>query len=138
MSHKNKRKLTRKQAKLVQGIIAGKTVAHAARDAGYSENHPENAGQSGHQAIKTARRSLRDAMDSAGYTVEQLIEKHLRSKLEAKETEFFHWRKTTGDKTEQVIDRVAVVNLMTKATGRDIAFRLRGDYAPKKTRLRSR
>lgn len=34
-------KKTRKQEKLVEGIIAGKTVAQAAREAGYSENKPK-------------------------------------------------------------------------------------------------
>lgn len=48
------------------------------------------------------------------------------------ETKFFPWRKTTKRKTEQIIDRVEVVNLAIKATGLYIAFKLRGDYAPKK------
>ena len=68
-------------------------------------------------------------MDSRGL---QLIEKHLRSKLEAKGTMFFPWRKTTGKKTEQIIDRREVAALGIRLAALDIAFRLRGDYAPKK------
>ena len=134
MSEKKTRKLTSKQAKLVEGIIAGKTVAQAARDAGYSENKPENAGQSGYQAIKQLGDRVRNVMDEAGFTLEHLIDKDLRLVLEAKETKFFPFRtggKTPGERIVQVIDRIEVVNLSTKATGLDIAFRLRGDYAPK-------
>lgn len=142
MSEKKTRKLTSKQAKLVEGIIAGKTVAQAARDAGYSENHPENARQSGHQALKAVEDRVRSSMDRHGYTLDELIDKHLRLVLEGKETKFFPYRKTVlvpgkrgeqpAEQVVQVIDRINVVNLQTKATGLDIAFRLRGDYAPKK------
>lgn len=131
MSAKKTRKLTRKQEKLVEGIIAGKSGAQAARDAGYSPDKPENARQSAYQALKEIAGRVREVMDGRGLTLEQLIDKHLRSVLEARETKFFPWRRTVRGKTEQIIDRVEVVNLAIKATGLDIAFRLRGDYAPK-------
>lgn len=131
MSAKKTRKLTSKQAKLVEGIIAGKSGAQAARDAGYSPDKPENARQSAYQALKEIAGRVREVMDGRGLTLEHLIDKHLRSVLEARETKFFPWRKTTKRKTEQIIDEREVVNLMVKATGLDIAFRLRGDYTPK-------
>lgn len=131
MSAKKTRQLTRKQEKLVEGIIAGKSGAQAARDAGYSPDKPENARQSAYQALKEIAGRVREVMDGRGLTLELLIDKHLRSVLEARETKFFPWRKTTKRKTEQIIDEREVVNLMVKATGLDIAFRLRGDYAPK-------
>lgn len=132
MSAEKTRKLTRKQEKLVEGIIAGKSGAQAARDAGYSPDKPENARQSAYQALKEIAGRLREVMDGRGLTLDQIIDIYLHPLLEAEETKFFPWRRTVRRKTEQIIDGVEVVNLMIKATGLDIAFKLRGDYAPKK------
>lgn len=132
MSAKKTRKLTRKQEKLVEGIIAGKSGAQAARDAGYSPDKPENARQSAYQALKEIAGRVREVMDGRGLTLDQIIDIYLHPLLEAEETKFFPWRRTVRRKTEQIIDGVEVVNLMIKATGLDIAFKLRGDYAPKK------
>lgn len=99
MPDKKPRKLTRKQQKLVEGIIAGKSGAQAARDAGYS---PNNARQSAYQAMKEIGERVRQAMDRHGLDLDQLIDKHLHPLLEATETKLFPWRKTTKRKTEQV------------------------------------
>ena len=68
MSAKKTRKLTRKQEKLVEGIIAGKSGAQAARDAGYSPDKPENARQSAYQALKEIAGRVREVMDGRGLT----------------------------------------------------------------------
>lgn len=132
VAKKRKRNPTSKQVSLVKGVIAGKTIAQAAREAGYSITKPENAGQAGYQALKQMGDAVRNIMDQAGFTLAQLIDKDLRSVIEAKETKFFPWRKVTKRKTEQIIEQVETVNLSIRATGLDIAFKLRGDYAPKK------
>lgn len=129
MSAKKTRKLTRKQEKLVEGIIAGKSGAQAARDAGYS---PNNARQSAYQAMKEIGERAREAMDRHGLDLDQLIDKHLHPLLEATETKFFPWRKTTERKTEQIVETREVADNGVRLGALDVAFRLRGDYAQKK------
>jgi len=70
-------------------------------------------------------------MDDVGLTARLLIEKHLIPLLEATETKFFPWRKTTKRGTQQIIDRREVKALAIQLAALDMAFRLRGDYAPK-------
>ena len=132
MSAKKTRKLTRKQAKLVEGIVAGKSGAAAARDAGYS---PETAKQAAYQTMKAIGDRAREVLDAKGLTLEQIIDFYLLPLLEAKERKFFPWRKVTGKKVEQIIDRRDVAALGTRCFAVDVLFRLRGDYAPKKLGL---
>ena len=65
-----KRKLTRNQKLLIKGIIAGKAIAQAAREAGYSEDKPENA----YQALKQLGDRVRDVVEQAGFSLEEFIE----------------------------------------------------------------
>ena len=74
---------------------------------------------------------LREVMDRLELTDMHSIQKHLVPKLDARETKFFPWRKTTKRGTRQVIDVREVEALSTQIRALDMAFKLRGDYAPK-------
>ena len=130
MKKQKKRKLTRKQAKLVQGILEGKTQRQAAIDAGYSDKHPD---QSAHQALEQIKKRMPDVMDELGLTDHQLIEKYLVPLLGATEAKFFAYRKTikTGRKKPQerlvqVIEERRVEALGTRTAALDMAFKLKG------------
>ena len=128
MSAKKKRKLTRKQAKLVVGLAQGKSGAQAARDAGYAA---DSARQAAYQTRKAIEGRAREALDAKGYTFDQIIDIYLHPLLEAKETKFFPWRKGRGRNAKQIIDKREVEALGTRCFAVDALFKLRGDYAPK-------
>lgn len=142
MSKKGK-KVTPKQAKLVEAIVGGATQKDAAIAAGYSDKNPD---QSAYQALRQIGRRMPELMDRLGLTEEALIEKNLVPLLEARETRFFAYRKQISKtpratkknptpapivETVQVIDSREVVALGIRTAALDIAFRLRGSYAPK-------
>ena len=131
MSEEKKRRnreLSTRQKKYVEARLEGQSKTDAAITAGYSA---KNAGQSGYQVEKASAGRMREPMDDVGLTARLLIEKHLIPLLDAKETKFFPWRKVTKHKTEQIIDEREVAALGTQIQALDMAFRLRGDYAPK-------
>jgi len=122
------RELSTRQKKYVEARLERKSKSDAAITAGYSA---KNAGQSGYQVEKAIAGRMRELMDERGLTVGLLIAKHLIPLLDATETKFFPWRKVTKHKTEQIIDEREVAALGTQIQALDMAFRLRGDYAPK-------
>lgn len=131
MSEEKKRRnreLSTRQKKYVEARLEGQSKSDAAITAGYSA---KNAGQSGYQVEKAIAGRTRELMDDIGLTARLLIEKHLIPLLDATETKFFPWRKVTKHKTEQIIDEREVAALGTQIQALDMAFRLRGDYAPK-------
>ena len=131
MSEEKKRRnreLSTRQKKYVEARLEGQSKTDAAITAGYSA---KNAGQSGYQVEKAIAGRMRELMDDVGLTDRLLIEKHLIPLLDATETKFFPWRKVTKHKTEQIIDEREVAALGTQIQALDMAFRLRGDYAPK-------
>ena len=79
--------LTPRQVLFAKNLVKGMTITDAARNAGYSG---KNLAQSGHQALKAIRLRMPELMDNLGLSVPILIEKHLKPKLAAKETKFFH------------------------------------------------
>jgi hypothetical protein len=127
-SKKKERALTHRQQELIKGITAGKTLTQAALDAGYS---PRNPGQSGYQALQNVQDQVRGIMDRHGLSDDQLIEKHLIRHLNATETKFFPYRTRIRKKTVQQIDHRKVDALTIQLGALDMAFRLRGSYAPK-------
>ena len=139
---KSTRKLTDRQRKLIEGIVEGKTGHQAALNAGYS---PKNPDQSAYQAMKNIGERMREVMDRLGLTDEQLIQKHLVPLLEARETKFFAFRKTVAVpatkkrkeavKIVQVIDTREVEALGIRVSALDMAFKLRGDYAPRQLEI---
>ena len=131
MSEEKKRRnreLSTRQTMYVEARLEGQSKTDAAITAGYSG---KNAGQSGYQVEKAIAGRMRELMDDVGLTGRLLIEKHLIPLLDATETKFFPWRKVTKHKTEQIIDEREVAALGTQIQALDMAFRLRGDYAPK-------
>lgn len=131
-----KKKLTQKQRKLVENMARGMPQGKAAIEAGYA---PKYACQAAYQALESIRKLMPEVLDRVGLTDEALIEKQLRPLLEATETKFFPYQKTIrrnidGRKcTEkvQVIETREVVAWGPRIKALDMAFKLRGDYAPK-------
>jgi phage terminase small subunit len=128
----SKKKLTQKERKLVKNIARGMPQAEAAIEAGYSEKNPS---QSAYQAMQTIARRMPEVMEKLGLTDEALIERHLLPLLDATETKFFSFRRQTTKKRkkilEQVIEERQVEALGTRAVALDMAFKLKGSYAPK-------
>ena len=116
-----KRKLTPQQVLLIRNIVKGMTLGEAAVNAGYSENNP---GQSGWQALQQIKDKMPAILDRHGLTDDALIEKYLRPALEAQETEF---AKFEG----KITDRVDVIAWEPRLKALDMAFSLKGSYAPK-------
>jgi hypothetical protein len=83
------KRLTRRQAALVKEVARSNSVADAARKAGYSPKHPENAGQSGYQALKQMGKSMPEAIKDSGLTNTVMIEEYLKPALKAEKTTLF-------------------------------------------------
>ena len=118
------RRLTPRQRVLVRNLTKGMSITASAIAAGYSE---KNAGQLGHQVLERIREKMPQILDKAGLTDYALIEKYLKPLLEAQETEF---AKFEG----QITDSRDVIAWGPRAQGLEMAFNLKGSYAPKETR----
>jgi hypothetical protein len=112
MHGRNKRKPGPRQQKFV------KSLAQAARDAGYSA---KNANQSGYQALAQLRGRVPELLERYGLGEEVLIDKYLLPLLEAEETKFFN----NGKK------RINVEALTIRLAALRTAFELHGSYAPR-------
>jgi hypothetical protein len=140
-----KRKLTQRQQKLVKNLAAGMNQSEAAAEAGYSD---KNLRQSAHQALQQIQRRMPELFEELGLTDRAIIEKHLIPLLNATEAKFFPYRKQIValsaegkrnkqiDKdllleTVQVIDVREIAALGTRIAALDIAFKLKGSYAPR-------
>jgi phage terminase small subunit len=134
-----KKKLTPKERALVKNVSKGKSLTAAAIAAGYSDKNPA---QSGFNAMQAIQRKMPDLMDKLGLSDETLINKHLKPLLAAKETKFFAFRKVVtvkskkegekdSERVEQIIQEREVAALGIRAGAVDMAFKLRGSYAPK-------
>jgi hypothetical protein len=115
----DKTKLTARQVLLIRGLIKGKTITDAARDAGYSEDYPRQAGS---QALEQIKAKMPDILDKHGLTSDALIVKYLRPALRAKETKFFQHEGMVTDKRD-------VKAWGPRLTALDMAFNLAGSYA---------
>lgn len=115
-------KLTSQQRSLIRNLVKGMSITDAAREAGYADNG--YVGQLGSQALEAIRLRMPEVLDKAGLTDESLIEKYLKPALEANETEFAKFEGRITDERE-------VVAWSPRLTALDIAFNLKGSYAPK-------
>lgn len=126
MSKKRKapkrKRATQRQMKLVKALAKGKTLKDAGIEAGYSGNNPA---QSAHQAIKGLEKTMPELLNSLGLTDESLIEKYLKPGLLATDTEF---AKFEG----KITDREDVIAWGERRGYLDMAFKLKGSYAPTK------
>jgi hypothetical protein len=86
---KKEKGLTRRQAELVKEVPRSNSVAEAARKAGYSPKHPENAGQAGYQALKQIEKSMPEAIKESGLTNAVMIEQYLKPALKAEKITLF-------------------------------------------------
>ena len=118
---RKRRKLTPQQALLVKNLAKGMTITDAAKAAGYSENY---AGQVGSQALEAIRLKMPGILDRAGLSEETLVENYLKPALSANETKFFQYE-------GKVTDERDVIAWSPRLTALDMAFNLRGSYAPK-------
>jgi hypothetical protein len=120
---KKNARLTHKQHRMVQELAnpENKTAGDAAIAAGYS---PNNARQSAHQALEGIRAKMADVMDRHGLTDDVLIDKYLRPLLRAKHTKFFAHEGIVKSSRQTTDNRTRVESL-------DMAFKLKGSYAPK-------
>lgn len=114
--------MTPKQNKLLRNVLAGKSITDSARLAGYSDNGC--VGQIGSQALDGIKLKMPDVMNAHGLTDEALIEQYLKPLLSAEDKEF---AKFEG----KITDSVNVVAWAPRSTALDMAFKLKGIYAPK-------
>jgi phage terminase small subunit len=122
MSKKKKPpRLTSRQTKFVKELAKGQTHKQAAINAGYAEKH---ADQAAHQALERIRAKMADVMDRHGLTDDVLVEKYLVPLLKANTTKFFAHEGTVKDSRE-------VEDNDTRTRSLDMAFKLKGSYAPK-------
>lgn len=119
-----KRKLTPQQRVFAKHFMAGKTRTEAARLAGYADNG--YVGQIGSQVLENIKHKMPEIMDAHGLTEDVLIEEHLKPMLKAEETEF---AKHEG----KITDQINVTAWGPRSTALDMAFRLKGSYAPKES-----
>lgn len=118
---KTKKRLTRKQQRFVNALAAGNSREKAVAQAGYSTKNPD---QSAYQVLKQVNKKVPELMDEMGLTDRALIQNNLVPLLNATETKFFaHEGKVISTR------KVAAQN--TRLDALDMAFRLRGSYAPK-------
>jgi len=121
MAKKNKTPLTKMQQKFVKNMSKGMGRRAAARAAGYST---KNIDQSAFRALSQVTAKVPELMDELGLTDRALIQKDLVPLLKAKITKYFaHEGKVIS--WRNVADNNARLNAL------DMAFRLRGSYAPK-------
>jgi hypothetical protein len=113
---------TARQLGLVKHLLDGATITEAARRAGYSQKWP---GQAGYQALQNLRLKMPELLDRLGLTDAALIETHLKPLLRAQTTKFFQHQ-------GKVKDKRVVAAYEVRLHALDMAFRLRGSYAPPK------
>lgn len=83
------RRLDARRRNLVKGIGQGMTITEAGTFAGYKHR------QAAHRAFRSIQLQLPEALERAGYSVDQVLTEvfeRLREKLEAKKTMFFQYR----------------------------------------------
>ena len=115
------RKLTPQQRMLVKHLLKGMSITDAAIKAGYSEKY---AGQCGSQALEAIRQKMPQILDNAGLTDKALVEKYLKPALEANETTFAKFQ-------GKITDSKDCISWGPRLNALDVAFNLKGSYAPK-------
>ncbi len=91
-------RLTLRQRRLLEEIPRCKSLAEAARRAGYS---PKHAGQAGYLALNRIARKAPEVLEREGCTLEWLIEKVLKPGLEASRLHLFEEQGIVTDRRER-------------------------------------
>jgi len=115
---KSGRRLTPRQRALIKGIAAGKSIARAARDAGYTDQ----SAMSVPYRNGNLRRAIAGLLDEAGLTDERLALR-LRQLVDAKEVKVFYDR----DESKVVYSKPLVAH-DPRAKGLDMVLKLKGHY----------
>jgi hypothetical protein len=125
---KKKKSLSPKQKVLMRLLAQGSDRKTAALLAGYS---PKNPDQSAYQALKHLGNSFPELLDKHGLTDSHLIQKYLKPLLKARRTKHFAHNgriKSTRHNADNE----------TRLAALDMAFRLKGSFAPLKTQTENR
>jgi hypothetical protein len=85
---------------------------------------PNSAKQGAHQALEKIKLRMPEIMEKLGLTAEVLVETYLKPELNATEIKVFHHQGNIFESRELIAHDPRIRAL-------DIAFKLRGDYAPK-------
>lgn len=112
--------LTPQQHNLVKNLLKGMNLTQAAIKAGYST---KNAPVIANQALKRIQKKMPQILERNGLSDNALVKKYLKPGLEAQETKFFQ-------KDGVVTDQRDVVAWDPRLRALDMAFRLKGSYAP--------
>jgi hypothetical protein len=122
---KKKNRTSERQKKFIEARAKGKSLAQAAKAAGYSHTYPR---QSGFQVEQHLRGRVPDLLEKHGLSEDSLIYKYLRPLLEAKETKFFQ-------KDGKVKQKVNVADNGIRLSALRTAFDLHGSFAPRDQKL---
>jgi hypothetical protein len=110
-----------KLVELIVGIVKKHlTRKEAAIQAGYSSKNPD---QSAYQALKRAQTTFPQLMEEHGLTDSVLIEKYLVPLMRATRKKYFQYKGKVRDSRKE-----AALDIRENAL--DMAFRLKGSYAP--------
>ena len=90
-------RLSSRQKRLLEEIPRSKSLAEAARRAGYS---PKFAGQAGYLALHRIAAKAPEALESSEMTLEAVIEKVIKPGLDAMRTIYFEHNGQVTDKRE--------------------------------------
>jgi hypothetical protein len=120
-TNRESKRPTPRQLALLKNLSMGCSITDAARKAGYSKKWP---GQAGFQALQSLKVKMPELLNGLGLNDAMLIEKHLKPLLRAQTTKFFQHQGKVRDKRVVAANEVRLQAL-------DMAFRLRGSYAPK-------
>jgi len=116
------RKPTVRQRKYVKGLVEGKSMTQAARDAGYSETTALNAKEK-IESKPAVQNLFVQLMETAGITDEKLAQR-LAEGLDAEETKFFQ-------KDGIVMDSRDVIAYGERRAHLEIALKLKGHLTDK-------
>ena len=131
VNRRKKKKPTPRQRKLLAVLAAGADRQTAAQIAGYACNTPLAASQSVYQALKHISSTFPDLMEKHGLTDDVLIATYLKPLLKASRTKHFaHNGKVKSMRKYKDND--------TRLAALDMAFKLKGSFAPVKTENESR
>lgn len=119
-----KPKLTPQQRALVKNLTKGMSITDAAIKSGYSDSSRQTAAQCGSQALENIRLKMPEVLEKHGLTDDSLVEDYLLPLMRAEETEFAKYE-------GKITDERNVIAWSHRATGLDMAFNLKGSYAPK-------
>lgn len=119
-------KLTAKQKKLVKGIAEGKTQKEAAKAAGLHETYACNVLKE-----PKVKASLHELMEKAGLTDELILKTHVEM-IEATKV----ISAVSGSNANAgTMDFVDVPDWQARAKGIEMAYKLKGSFAPEKREI---